>query len=65
LLRAEGERRGRRYLPTDELYEQAGFWLGIDVAGPPENARDRIVAELSARLTWTGEALGLTESKGE
>jgi hypothetical protein len=52
-------------LPTDELYEQAGFWLGIDVAGPLETARDRIVAELSARLTWTGEALGLTESKGE
>jgi Fic family protein len=65
LLRAEGERRGRRYLPTDELYQQAGFWLGIDVAGPLEAAGDRIVAELSARLTWTGEALGLTESKGE
>lgn len=58
LLRAEGERRGRRYLPTDDLYQAVGGALLIDVSGPPEVARGRIVSELSKRLTWTGEAFG-------
>lgn len=61
LLGAEGKRRGRRYLATDELYEQAGLWLGIDVAGSAETAHSHIVAELSTRLTWTGEAFGFGE----
>jgi Fic family protein len=65
LLRAEGERRGRRYLATDRLYQGIGGALLIEVAGPPQAARDRIVAELSTRLTWTGEALGLTEGPVE
>lgn len=58
-LRPEGERRGRRYLPTDHLYQTVGFALGIEVAGPPEVARGRLITELSRRMTWTGEAFGL------
>ncbi len=61
LLEPEGRRRGRRYLPTDRLYEVAGGALYVEVAGPPDNARDQIVAELSRRLTLTGEAFGLVE----
>ncbi|MGH2739510.1 MAG: Fic family protein [Actinomycetota bacterium] len=59
LLRAEGRRRGRRYLAGDRLHEWVGAALSIDVSGPPEVARDRIVSALSERLTWTGEAFGL------
>lgn len=51
LLKPEGRRRGRRYLPTDRLYEVAGRALHMEVSGPPDTARDRIVAELSRRLT--------------
>lgn len=51
LLEAEGRRRGRRYLPTGHLYELVGVALHMEVAGPPDRARDRIVAELSLRLT--------------
>ena len=61
LLKPEGRRRGRRYLPTDRLYEVAGGALYVEVAGPPDDARDQIVAELSRRLTLTGEAFGLVE----
>jgi Fic family protein len=61
LLKPQGERRGRRYLPTEKLYQLLGGTLMIEVAGAPDAARDRIIAELSTRLTWTGEAFGLTE----
>lgn len=65
LLRAEGERRGRRYLATEELYELVGAALGVEVAGPAETSRDQIVSELSSRLTWTGEAFGFTKPAAE
>ena len=53
LLKPEGRRRGRRYLPTDRLFEVVGLALSMEVSGPPDTARDRIVAELSRRLTLT------------
>jgi Fic family protein len=58
LLRAEGRRRGRRYLSTDQLYVVVGATLFIDVSGPSEVAREVIVSELSKRRTLTGEAFG-------
>jgi Fic family protein len=60
LLKAEGRRRGRRYLPTDRLYAILGPALFIDVSGPPDVARDVIVSELSRRRTYTGEAFGIS-----
>ena len=54
LLRPEGRRRGRRYLPTERLYELAGGALALEVSGPLDTGRDQIVAELSRRLTLTG-----------
>lgn len=54
LLGSEGRRRGRRYLPTERLYELVGAALHMEVSGPPDRARDRIVAELSRRLTLPG-----------
>jgi Fic family protein len=56
LLKPRGERRGRRYLPTEDLYSEIGFWLGVEVSGPPPAARDRIVSALAERLRWTGDA---------
>ncbi len=50
LLRADGRRRGRRYLPHDSLYERVAQLLSVEVAGPPEVARDRIVSELGRRV---------------
>lgn len=61
LLKAEGQRRGRRYAATEHLYQLLGGVLFIEAPGPPEAARDRIVAELSTRLTWSGEAFGFNE----
>jgi hypothetical protein len=52
----EGERRERRYLPTESLSRLTGAALFIDVSGPPPTARDHIVAELGRRLT-TGTAV--------
>lgn len=52
LLRAVGVRRGRRYMPTEALFESVADRLSIDVAGPPDSARGRIISELSSRLTW-------------
>ena len=59
VLSAEGERRGRRYLPTESLYRVTGAALFIEVSRLPHAARDHIVAELGRRLTTTGNALGL------
>ncbi len=59
LLKPEGRRRGRRYLSTDRLFEAVGIVLTIEVAGPPDKARDQIVAELSRRLTLAREGIGL------
>lgn len=61
LLRPEGRRRGRRYLPTEHLYELVGRALYVEVSGPLDTGRDQIVAELSRRLTLTGEAFGISE----
>ncbi len=58
LLHPEGERRGRRYMPTDHLYFLTGGALFIEVSGPPAAARDHVVAELGRRLATTGKALG-------
>lgn len=59
LLTAKGQRRGRRYLADDRLVEAVSDHLGLEhVDAPIESARDRIVATLSERLTWSGEAFG-------
>lgn len=52
-----GERRGRHYLPGDRLYEAIAKAIRLpDGTGPPEVARDRIIASVSERLTRSGEA---------
>ena len=51
LLHAEGRQRGRRYSATETLFERLGQLLVMDVSGPPEVSRDRIVSELSRRIT--------------
>jgi Fic family protein len=51
LLRPEGRRRGRRYLPTERLYELVGGTLHVEVSGVVDRGREQIVAELSRRLT--------------
>lgn len=58
LLRAEGQRRGRRYLPGHRLYSAVARSLLILDIGSLETARDEIVAELTRRLTVSGKALG-------
>jgi Fic family protein len=58
LLRAEGQRRGRRYLAGDHLYPAvARSLLMFDIA-ESDTARDLIVAELGRRLTLSGDAFG-------
>lgn len=42
------------------FYEVVDSSLYLEVSGPPDTARDRIVAELSRRLTLTGEAFGIS-----
>lgn len=60
LLHAEGRRRGRRYLASERLYDRVGAFLHIEASGPPDVARDVIVAELGQRLTGS-EPEGATE----
>jgi Fic family protein len=50
LLRAVGQRRGRRYLPGEKLYDSVARALRIEI-DTPDSAKDRIVGELSRRLT--------------
>jgi len=50
LLKAEGMRRGRRYVAEQNLYELLGRMLHIEVAGPSEAIRGHIASELSQRL---------------
>lgn len=59
LLSAQGQRRGRRYLPTDDLYRRVVGNISIEIEGPADVARSLIVSELGRRATLTGEALGL------
>ena len=51
LLRAEGQRRGRRYRAGPILFDRIGAAFGIEPDGPEEVARSTIIAEISARLT--------------
>lgn len=51
LLRAEGQRRGRRYRAGAALYERVGTALGLDASGPADAARATITAALTSRLT--------------
>lgn len=62
LLAAEGKRRGRRYVGTEQLNEAVGDILTIEVSGPPAIGRDRITSELSRRVTLTRQAFGLTRA---
>jgi Fic family protein len=59
LLQPVGQRRGRRYLPTEALHMAVGRAFLIELSGPVDVLRAGIISELSRRLTWTGEALGL------
>ena len=59
LLEAKGQRRGRRYLPTERLYHLVGGALFVEVEGVPTAARDHINAVLTSRLSETGSAFGL------
>lgn len=58
LVRAEGERRGRRYLAGERLYVDVARSLSISSVGTLETARDDIVAELGRRLAQSGKAFG-------
>lgn len=49
-LRAEGKRRGRRYLPGPAIYEAIADALSIETS-EPEDARAEVIHELSSRLT--------------
>lgn len=58
LLHSKGQRRGRRYLPSERLYYLTGGALFIEVSAVPAAARDHIVAELARRVASNGEAFG-------
>lgn len=55
LLRAEGRRRGRRYLAGERLYGVVAERRSISAEGPPEAVRSQIVAELTRHLVEAGE----------
>lgn len=50
LLRPDGQRRYRRYLPGGGLHAAVATELGIDSPHHPEAARDLILAELTRRI---------------
>lgn len=50
LLTSHGQRRGRRYVAGERLYEVVADTLLIEI-GSAESAQDRIIAELGRRLT--------------
>lgn len=58
LLIPEGQRRGRRYVAGDRLYELVAAAINTEVSGPPDVARAVIVSELSRRLTLESEGHG-------
>lgn len=59
LLEAKGERRGRRYVADARLFRAVSDALGLEYApGPTDAMKDRIIALLSERLSWSGESLG-------
>jgi Fic family protein len=51
LVVAKGQRRGRRYLAGDRLFELVASKVLVETSGPQETARAVIVSELSRRLT--------------
>jgi Fic family protein len=51
LLVAEGERRGRKYMPGERLYSSIAQGLSMPGAGTGAGARDVIVSELARRLS--------------
>jgi Fic family protein len=57
LLRAVGQRRGRRYFAGNELFSSVAESLFIELNSLDE-AREQIIGELSRRLTLSGEAFG-------
>lgn len=63
LLVAKGQRRGRRYVAGDRLFELVASAVFVEISGPQDVARAVIVSELSRRLTITGEALGIEDGK--
>jgi Fic family protein len=50
LLRAEGQRRSRRYRAGPRLYQGVAQAIGIDVEGPDEVARETVVTTLATRI---------------
>jgi Fic family protein len=65
LLRAEGQRRARRYLAGERLYEAVAQTLLILETGGIETARDVIVSELGRRITETDVGLASGPFAGE
>lgn len=66
LLEPLGERRGRRYRPARELYEEVAEGLGIEsLPEAMDGARNRIITVLSERMAYSGEALGLRGRPGD
>lgn len=63
LLVAKGQRRGRRYVAGDRLFELVASAVFVEISGPQDVARAVIVSELSRRLTITGEAFGIEDGK--
>ncbi|HEY3208499.1 MAG TPA: Fic family protein [Actinomycetota bacterium] len=57
LLRAVGQRRGRRYFAGEELFSSVAGSFFIQLTSLDE-AREQIIGELSRRLTLSGEAFG-------
>ena len=51
LLVAKGQRRGRRYVAGDRLFELVASAVSVEISGPQDIARAVIVSELSRRLT--------------
>ena len=62
LLVAEGQRRGRRYIAGDRLFELVASAISVEISGPQHVARAVIVSELSRRLTLSGETFSLTQN---
>jgi Fic family protein len=50
LLVARGQRRGRRYVAGDRLFELVASAVSVEISGPQDVARAVIVSELSRRL---------------
>lgn len=64
LLRAVGQRRGRRYLAGKRLYDAIAGALFIEI-GTSETARDGIVSELNKRDRIVSELSRLLATSGE